>query len=106
MALSGPVLATLIFNAMEKADKEIAPFVTLPDGSSEKIDINTPQKQRERKAQADAIAVTIIDYLITNTEVIVPQHPSAVAITGLSGPGPHAHSTNQPPIPHKIGRIE
>lgn len=106
MALNGDVLSTLIFEAMKKADEAVAPQVTLPDGSSETIDTNTPQKQRERKAASDAIAITIINYLIKNTEVIVPQHPSAAAITGPSGPGPHIHSTNQPPIPHQIGRIE
>lgn len=106
MALSGEVLSTLIFVAMTEADEAVAPQVTLPDGSTEIIDTNTPQKQRERKAASDAIAITIINYLIKNTEVIVPQHPSAVAMTGLSGPGPHVHSTNQPPISHKIGRIE
>ena len=105
MALNGEVLSTLIFTAMAEADAKVAPKITLPDGSKEKIATDTPQKQIERKAMADAIAITIIKYLIDNTEVIIPQHPSAVAITGLSGPGPHAHSTNQPPIPHEIGRI-
>lgn len=106
MALNGDVLATLIFNAMEQADAAIAPIVTLPDRSPKKVDTNTPQKQRERKATADAIAITIIDYLKANTEVIIPQHPSAAAMTGPGAPGPHTHITNQPPILHKIGRIE
>ena len=106
MALNGKVLGTLISKAMADSDEAIAPEVTLPDGSKAKIDTNTPQKRRERASAADAIAVTIIKYLIDNTEVIIPQHPSNVAVTAISGPGPHAHGSNQNPIPHKIGKIK
>ena len=107
MALNGKVLGTLISNAMADAEEEFAPKVTLPDGTKMKIDTNTPQKRAERAATSKAIAVTIINYFITNTEVIIPQHPSNVAQTSvIPGPGPHAHSTNLPPIPHKIGRIK
>ena len=107
MALNGKVLGTLISKAMADADKAVAPEVTLPDGSKAKIDTETTQKRIERAAVADAIAVTIINYLIDKTEVIIPDHPTNVAQTGLApGPGPHAHSTNLPPIPHIIGRIK
>ncbi len=106
MALDGRVLGTLISKALAEADAAIAPTVTLPDGSTQVIDTNTPQKQRERAAASEAIAVTIIDYLIANTEVIIPKHPSNVSVTAVGGPGPHAHGSNQNPIPHKIGKIE
>lgn len=106
MALNGKVLGTLISKAMADADELIAPDVTLPDGTKEKIDTNTPQKRIQRAAVADAIGVTIIKYLKDNTEVIIPQHPSNVAVTAIGGPGPHAHGSNQTPIPHKIGKIK
>ena len=106
MALNGKVLGTLISRALAESDEATAPEVTLPDGSKAKIDTNTPQKQAERAAASEAIAVTIIDYFIENTEVIIPQHPSNVAVTAIGGPGPHAHGSNQTPIPHKIGKIK
>ena len=106
MALNGRVLGTLISKALADADAAVAPEVTLPDGSKATIDTNTPQKQRERAVASEALAVTIIDYLIANTDVIIPQHPSNVAVTQVGGPGPHAHGSNQTPIPHKIGKIK
>lgn len=108
MALNGEVLSTLVFEAMAKADAESArkSQVLLEDGSAISVDTETPQKQLERKGTADAIAITIIKYFIENTEVIIPDHPSAAAITGQGGPGPHVHSMNQPPFPHRIGRIK
>lgn len=108
MALNGKVLSTLVFEAMAKADVESArkSRVLLEDGTAISVDTETPQKQLERKGTADAIAITIIEYFIENTEVIIPDHSSAAAITGLGGPGPHTHSMNQPPFPHKIGKIK
>lgn len=105
MALNGQVLSTLIQEKLDKADAATAPTVIGPDGRVTAI-VSTPQKKKERKAQADAIAITIIDYLIKNTEVIIPDHPPAVAMTGISGGVVHSHSTNVPPIPHIIGRIK
>ena len=110
MALSGEVLSTLIYDAMAKADvasAERSKVVSVDGKSAIMVDTETPQKQLERKDMSDAIAITIIEYLIEKTEVIIPDHPTNVAQTGLApGPGPHAHSTNLPPIPHIIGRIE
>jgi len=106
MALNGKVLGTMIAKELAKADELIAPEVTLPDGTKQKIDTSTPQKQAEIAAVAETLAVTIINYLIDKTEVIIPDHPSNVAQTGIGGGPPHAHSTNLPPIPHIIGRIK
>ena len=105
MTLNGQVLSTLIQKKLDEADVETAPTVIGPDGRVEAV-VSTPQKIKERKAQTDAIAITIIDYLIKNTEVIIPEHPTAVAMTGISGGPVHSHTTNVPPIPHKIGRIK
>ncbi len=101
MALNGKILSQLIYDAMQAADEATAPIV-----SGERVGVNTPQKQRERKAQAAAIGATVINYLIENTEVVIPDHPINVAMTGVGGPGPHGHSTNAPPIPHIIGEIK
>lgn len=108
MALKGSVLATLVYDAMAEADKASAEGakVVSADGAAIAVDTETPQKQLERKGTADAIALTIIDYLVNNTEVIIPDHPSTVAMTGVGGGPPHVHPTNQTPISHIIGRIE
>ncbi len=101
MSLSGRILSQLIFDALQAADEAVAPII-----NGERVGVNTPQKLRERKAFSNALGTTIINYLVKNTEVIIPDHPTGVAMTGVGGPGPHAHTTNQPPIPHIIGEIE
>ena len=90
---------------MSEADAAVAPIIKSPEGARFKVEVETPQKRRERKAMADAIAITIIKYLVDNTEVIIPEHPSAAAMTGPAGGAVHQHSTNMPPIDHRVGKI-
>jgi len=100
MALKPKLLKKELTTALLEAD------IASAKGTPAEDDFNTPKKRKQRELQAEAMATTIIRHIINNAEVIIPDHPTAVTMTGISGGVVHAHTTNQPPIPHKIGRIE
>ena len=101
MSLKPRLLKQELIDALLAADAASAKGTPAAD------DFDTLQKRKERQVQAEALATTIIKHIVDNAEVIIPDHPIAVTMTGVApGPGPHTHTTNQPPIPHKIVRIE
>jgi hypothetical protein len=100
MSLKPKLLKQELINALLAADRASAKGTPAAD------DFDTPQKRKERQVQAEAMATTIIKHIVDNAEVIIPDHPTAVTMTGLGGGPPHVHATNQPPIPHIIGRIK
>ena len=100
MALNPRLLKKELIAALLKAD------ITSAERTPAEQDFNTPKKQKQRELQAEAMATTIVKHIVDNAEVIIPDHPPAVTMTGVSGGPVHVHPTNQPPIPHIIGRIK
>lgn len=100
--LNANIMAQDLFNELEAADRQLAARL----GLNFERDVNTPQKQSERLTIAQAFANMMFKTLTQYAVVVVPAHQSNAAVTGIgAGPGSHTHSTNQPPIAHKNGKL-
>jgi hypothetical protein len=100
--LDARILAQEFYDALESADRSLAGNL----GLNFDKDVNTQQKQVERITMATAFANVLFKALTHYTVVVIPAHQPNSAITGVaSGPGAHAHSSNQPPITHKNGKL-
>ena len=91
-----------LYEELEASDKASAEAVDLKSEEA----WNTPQKKQERLKQTKAIAKVLVKVLTEYAEIVIPEHEPNSAMTGPApGPGLHSHSTNLPPITHKIGKI-
>lgn len=92
--LSKPELAALLNDALRKADAQSAP---------DDLKGIKGQHTKQRIEFARALAETIIDYIVENAEVVVPDHdPFRTEV--VPGPGPHAHPVVVP-LKHHHGKI-
>ena len=101
MSLSLQGIYADFYKELETAERQMAQRVGIDFDTV----VNTPQKITERKALAQAMANVFYRQITRFAEVIVPPHPPNAAMTGPAPPGNHVHSTNQPPIDHKKGKI-
>jgi len=101
MGLNQASMISQLNKALEDSDKELAAGLGIPEK-----DFNNPQKKTERLSMATTIATMMFKVLTEQAEIELPEHPQAVTMTGVSGGPVHSHTTNQPPIPHEIGKIK
>lgn len=100
MGLNQTSMINQLNKAMEDSDRKMAADLKIPFDQ-----VNNPQKIAERLGMATTMATMMFEVLTEQAEIEIPEHPTAVAMTGIAGSPPHPHPTNIAPIPHIIGKI-
>ena len=100
MALNKQSMINQLNKAMEDSDREMAATLDIPFSQ-----VNNPQKKAERLSMATTMATMMFKVLTEQAEIEIPEHPTAVTMTGISGGATHPHTTNATPIEHSIGKI-
>lgn len=101
MALNQQSMINQLNKAMEDSDREMAANVGISFSQ-----VNNPQKITERLAMATTMATMMFKVLTEQVEIEIPEHPTAVTMTGVAGGTTHPHTTNATPIEHLIGKIK
>jgi hypothetical protein len=98
MALDLSELKKIVLAKLEQGEIDTA---VSPEDAKYKIDHQRPQ----REAMAD-VFVAMLEYLIENTDVLIPIHkPKDISVQAVGGPGPHT-GTNLTPVQHEKGKLE
>lgn len=100
MGLNNQSMINQLNKAMEDSDRKMAADLKLPFSQ-----VNNPQKRAERLAMATTMATMMFKVLTEQAEIEIPDHPTAVTMTGVAGMPAHPHPTNATPMPHLIGKI-